>query len=141
MTIAIWKDEFGWPDKEGWGLGSEGASQTPTDEGLPRTRLRQSLNGQPTRWQTVVTANGKAAWERWWRESVSYGALPFLMRDPTRHGWPMLTPAGEPVLTPDGRPILLSCWRLMMFVRPLPELRVWGKSNKYLLPVSAIIMP
>lgn len=143
MTLATWLPAFGRPNRADLSEQLPGGAQTTSpDEGPPRTRLRLSLTGAEARWSIVMAPDTKARFERWWREDLKRGALPFLAPDWARDGWPLLTPDGTPLLTPDGTPLLVSAWRIhMASAATRPEWRVLGRSTSWTLSLTVIVMP
>lgn len=143
MTVAVWDRSFGVPNTGDFSMQlPNNARVTSPDEGPPRVRMRRTLSSADVRWTLWMDADIKARFERWWRDDVRFGAMPFLAPDWTRDGWPLLDPSSVPLLDPSGTPILVACWRYYM-ASPTsrPEFRLVGDSVVFALTFPVMVMP
>ncbi|BBE74366.1 hypothetical protein [Oharaeibacter diazotrophicus] len=140
MTIPVYPDDLPRPLRDGYGrVFPDGRARAQQDAGPPRSVRRFSSAAQRVSLVTTLTRDQGARLLRFWVEDTAGGSLPFLMPDPTAHGWPLLTAAGTPLLTEAGAPILLGAWWLVLFGDQPPQEAATGIRFRYSFTVA--VMP
>ncbi|SEP21333.1 hypothetical protein SAMN04487843_108203 [Methylobacterium sp. ap11] len=92
----------------------EGRLRTQMEAGPMKVRRRFSAVVRPVPASFRVSPDGKARLERFWREEIGGGSLPFLMPDQTHDGLPLLTDDSLQLLDDQGRPLINTAWWLVM---------------------------
>ncbi|WP_455270301.1 hypothetical protein [Rhizobium herbae] len=110
-----------------------------TDTGPNGYRGRFSSVAELVNLSILVSRNGKAIFDNFYRYDTKRGTKPFYMADPTTHGWALLTSSGAPLLTNTGAPILLAAQWLCLFGDQLPAEAIVGVSFR--ISFSVVVMP
>ncbi|EPX82104.1 hypothetical protein [Salipiger mucosus] len=127
MTVPVWPEDLPRPSRRDLRLSRQDPRKLrPAEVGPPSYRRRTSAVARPVQLSVTLYRWQLAVFDTFYVQTVSHGATPFWMPDPTTDGWPMLTSDGTPVLTHDGTPILLAKQWLCLFGDNPPEDAVDG---------------
>lgn len=138
--IASWPEELPRPDRNGWQrTAGEGRRRSQRDGGPPKVARRYSLVPDLVSMTIDVTRSEKARFDRFYRDELRRGTLPFLMPDPTTSGWQLLTGDEVPLVTDAGVPLLLEETWVCLFGENLPTETVYGV--RFRISFDIAVMP
>ena len=119
----------------------DGRLRTPMEAGLPKSRLRSSVAMRPVEASFRVTADQKARLERFYREEVGRGTLPFLLPDPVAQDRFLLADT-ETVLTDEvDRPLIVEAWLLVVFGDSPPTFAPRQRGLSFAASLSLSVLP
>ena len=119
----------------------EGRLRTQMEAGPMKVRRRFSAVARPVSTSFRVSPDGKARIERFWREEIGDGSLPFLMPDQTRDALALLTDDGLQLLDDQGRPLINTAWWLVMAGEAPPTFTPLQRGMAFMASFPLVIMP
>lgn len=139
MALPRWPEELDPPLREGYAIArSENRLRRPLEQGPHRQRRK--FSSVPTSVPMIidVSRDHRARFDRFYDEQVVSGSLPFLIKDPTTHGLPIMI-AGVWLLDAAGQVITMAAWQLARFGAPPPQATVIGV--RYRIHFTIEVMP
>lgn len=141
MTHPSWPDEL--PQRvlvDGFSRGLDDArSFTEMDAGLDKQRAR-GIAAEPIACQMEIDGGQFARFQRFWREEIGKGVLPFLIRDQNFDGLPIFDEDGNAILDESGNQILGTYYWLATFGKETPSITGQGGSW-YKLAFTLLVQP
>lgn len=139
MVLPVWPHELDPPLREGYGiLRAENRLRRPVEQGPHRQRRKFSAVPSSVPMTLDVSRDERARFDRFYDEEVAEGSLPFLIKDPTTHGLPIMV-GGAWLLDEAGRVITIAAWQIGRFGAPPPEVSVIGV--RYRIRCTIEVMP
>nr|WP_298102226.1 hypothetical protein [uncultured Shinella sp.] len=131
MTVPTWPTELPRPERSTWGAQQQDPrKQRRSETGPPGWSGRFSSAAKTVSLSIDISRDEKATFEKFHRETVRMGTLPFWMPDPTTHGWGLFTSSGSPLLISGGpnhgKPILVAARWLCSFGGQMPRETIRG---------------
>lgn len=119
----------------------DGRLRTPMEAGPPKIRRRFTLAARPVSAAFKVSPDGKARIERFFREEVGGGALPFLMPDQTHDGLALTTETGLHLLDDQGRPLINTALWLVTFGDSVPVFQTRNRGVSFIASFPLLVLP
>jgi hypothetical protein len=112
MSKPIWP--YGDILLEGYGReAAENRRFSQMERGAPKIRVSSRAGLETIRAAVWMRRFEVASFERWHRDVLKDGGLPFLIRDQRRDGYPLLRHDGTPLLNFNGKPLISTAWWLV----------------------------
>lgn len=141
MTLPAWPTDLPKPVRASWsGQRQDARQRRAVETGPPGYRRRFSAVARIVGMQIDVTRSQKAVFDTFFEQTTQFGALPFVMPDPTTDGWAMLDAAGQPMLDGTGTPILLSATWLCLFGSEPPTEGI-PAGTRFSISFTVAVMP
>ena len=127
MTVASWPEELPKPRRDGYAHQiTDPRIAKNSDTGPLGWRLRWSSTTRSMSLVIHASRMEKGIFDQFYRETSSFGALPFWMPDPVTDNWFLLDENGDQLLTADGVPILMASRLLCLWGQTVPSERFVG---------------
>lgn len=140
MTLLTWPDTLPRPRMAGYAFTPGDTRRfAQSDGGAPRVGRGRSKAADLARMTIRVNAGQRARFDRFFFDEIGRGFRTFLMPDPTKDGWPILTDEGVPLLTDEGVPLLQAETWLCMFGQTMPG---YGMENaRFTISFEVMVLP
>ncbi|SFV05988.1 hypothetical protein SAMN02799631_04332 [Methylobacterium sp. 174MFSha1.1] len=119
----------------------DGRLRTRMETGPMKVRRRYSSAPRPVAASFRVSPDGKARIERFWKEEIAGGSLPFWLPDQTHDGLVLLNEQGVPLFDEQGRLLANSAWWLVMAGDAVPNFTPLQRGMAYTAAFQLVIMP
>jgi hypothetical protein len=121
VTIPVFPAELPPPVMDGYqNARADGRVRRARDAGPRNGRRRFSSVADTVGMSLQLTQNERAIFDQFFDNDARQGALPFMMPDWSKHGWPLATDEGA-VLTDDaGNVLAMAAYWLVQFGERLP---------------------
>ena len=144
MSYPVWPSALPRPERRTWQATPQDARlERRSDAGPTGFRRRFSSASTLVSLSVLLSRNGKAVFDNFYKETTSGGAKLFWMPDPTTDGWAMLDSEGRPILVAggpdDGKPVLLAALWLVTFGKDLPAETIEGV--EFRKSFNIVVMP
>lgn len=138
--MITWPNTLPRPERDTYQAQAEDPRRKGRNEvGPKRYRRRWSSVARNVTLSIIGGQNERAVFHRFYEDETSWGAQPFQMPDPTRHGWPLLTADGQPLLTAAGAPVLVAAHWLCVFGDQVPTETIIG--TEFRINFSVVVLP
>jgi hypothetical protein len=114
---------------------------TKMDSGTTKTRRRSTRAPRPFATGIIATTDQFVMLDRFIRDDLKRGVLPFYIRDQILDGIPLLTTKHIKVLDPKGRNILTNKRWLVKFGENFPSLDEAVTDRHYRITFDLLILP
>ncbi|MEO0861539.1 MAG: hypothetical protein AAFY65_13060 [Pseudomonadota bacterium] len=137
---AIWPSDLPPPTRTSFQQQPQEARlRRAAETGPPAYRRRFSAVTTNQSQMIDVTRSEKETFDTFYRDVTRSGALPFLMPDYTRDGWPLLAEDGTQLLTEPGAGVTLAAQQLVLFGAETPVQSHRGL--RYQISFSITVLP
>jgi hypothetical protein len=142
MTVPVWPADMPqWmtaPDFEA--SYPDGRLKTPMERGPSKYRLGTSAAPIPVRGVIRCTLDQLARGDRFWREDLRGGVLPFIFPGQVLNNTPLCDGNGDPLTDENDVPLLVAEYWLVQFAEP-PNFRPRTRSVVWAVPLSLNRLP
>jgi hypothetical protein len=114
--------------------------KTQMDRGPAKYRLGTSAAPQPVQGVIRCTLDQLARGDRFWREELNGGTLPFVFPGQVLNNTPLCDESGDPLTDESDVPLLVAEWWLVQFSEA-PNFRPRNRSVVWAVPLALNNLP